>query len=200
MKNKKILRKKVWDDLTNNNLIIPPKSAYGRIPIFKGSTEAAELIITTNEYLESNIIFSSPDSAQIKVREYALKDKKTLIMATPKLKNGYILIKPENVTGVEEYASTIEGAFKAGELIDSFPKVDMVVEGSVAVDLHGNRLGKGGGYGDMEISHLFQENVISDKTPIVTTVHKIQILDEIPAEEHDKQINMIVTPKNIIRI
>lgn len=200
MRNKKTLRRRVWDTLTNNNLIIPPKSAYGRIPNFKGSIEAAELLRSTDEWIDSNTIFCSPDTAQIKVREFALKDNKTLVMATPKLKYDYLSINPENAVGIEEHASTIEGAFEIGRRVDKFPKIDMVIEGSVAVDLNGNRLGKGGGYGDMEISHLFQEEVIDNKTPIVTTVHKIQIVDKIPVEEHDKQINMIVTPLNIIRI
>ena len=76
----------------------------------------------------------------------------------------------------------------------------MVVEGSVAVDMSGGRLGKGGGYGDMEISHLVEVSSININTPVVSTVHDIQIIDDVPNESHDQKINMIVTPQNVFRI
>ncbi len=113
---KKHLRNYIWDSLKDKNLYIPPKSPYGRIPNFKGSTAGAELLRSTPQWKNSKTIFSSPDSAQKKVRELALKDKKLLIMASPKLKKGYQLINPENVEGNEKAASTINGAFKFGEI------------------------------------------------------------------------------------
>ena len=76
----------------------------------------------------------------------------------------------------------------------------MVIEGSVAVDIYGERLGKGGGYGDMEISYLKNNKLINPNTPIVTTVHEIQIIERIPSEPHDEKINMIITPERILRI
>ena len=76
----------------------------------------------------------------------------------------------------------------------------MVVEGSVAVDMSGGRLGKGGGYGDMEISHLMEVGSTKFNTPVVSTVHDIQIIEDVPKEAHDQKINMIVTPKNVFRI
>jgi len=83
--------------------------------------------------------------------------------------------------------------------LKSFPKW-ISPKGSVAVDRFGNRLGKGGGYGDMEIKHLLYEKSISHDTPIVTTVHELQIIESVPIEVHDQKINMIVTPKEITRI
>ena len=178
----------------------PAKPPYGRIPDFLGSTEAAEMLRNTEEWQNSEVIFSSPDSAQIKVREFALLDKKLLIMASPRLKDGFFLIDPYSVRGNEKTASTINGAFKFGKKIHEFPKIDMIVEGSVAVDKSGNRLGKGGGYGDREISELLSKKAITTSTPVVTTVHEVQIIDEVPIEEHDQKINMIVTPERVIRI
>lgn len=194
------IRQSIWSYLDLNKLSIPPKPPQGRIPNFKGSDTAARLLRNTEEWMNSLVIFSSPDSAQKKVRQYVLKDGKILITATPKLKKGYLLIDPADTLGKEKKASSIKGAFEFGKTIHTFPKIGMVVEGSVAVDLGGNRLGKGGGYGDMEISHLFAQKAIDDKTPIVTTVHEAQIIDKVPTEVHDKKINMIVTPKRVIRI
>jgi len=200
IRDKELLRERIWDIIDCQELSKFPKSVRGRIPNFKGAFKAAQMLKNTYEWMNSKIIFSSPDSAQMKVREYALMDGKTLIMASPKLKRGYLLIRPENASGHEKEASTIKGAFRFGESIKEFPEVDLVVEGSVAVDFRGGRLGKGGGYGDKEISHLFNTGSISESTPIVTTVHEVQIMDEIPLEVHDEKINMIVTPERVIRI
>ena len=199
MENKKeSARTKIWEDMERNNISV--SSSHGRIPNFHGSIKASNLLKNTIEWKVSNTIFVSPDTAQKTVRENVLKDGKNLIMPTPKLLNGYIKLEPSHTTGHEKEASTIEGAFKHGRLITSPPNIDLVVEGSVAVDMYGGRLGKGGGYGDMEISYLKNNNLIGPDTPVVTTVHEIQIIEMIPLEPHDEKINMIVTPERVLRL
>ncbi|HEY0196379.1 MAG TPA: 5-formyltetrahydrofolate cyclo-ligase, partial [Methanobacterium sp.] len=150
MNDKGKLREEVWNLLEVKGLT-SGKINSGRIPKFKGALKAAMMLKNTLEWENSRVIFSSPDSAQTKVREYALRDGKVLIMASPKLKKGYLYINPEDASGQESMASTIRGAFKIAKTVRDFPTVDLVVEGSVAVDPTGGRLGKGGGYGDQEI-------------------------------------------------
>jgi 5-formyltetrahydrofolate cyclo-ligase len=70
----------------------------------------------------------------------------------------------------------------------------------VAVDRKGNRLGKGGGYGDQEISHLLKVKAIDEGTPRATTVHDSQLVEKVPTEAHDQKLNLIVTPHRVIRI
>ncbi len=109
---KESVRKMIWNEMINQG--ISRSDSYGRIPDFKGSKRAAELLRNTCEWKKSAIIFVSPDTAQIKVRENCLIDGKTLIMASPKLLNGYILINPKSVKGSEKEAATIKGAFNYG--------------------------------------------------------------------------------------
>jgi len=199
MKKRKI-RKLIWDRLHKLGISKRPKGDYGRIPDFKGSRAAALHLSRTKEWKKSRIVFSSPDSAQRPVRELALIHGKDLIMPTPRLKKGYLLIRSDNIRGYERLASTIRGAYKFGSPLKDFPKVDIVIEGSVAVDMDGNRLGKGGGYGDREIKELKVHGAISHYTPIVTTVDEAQIIERVPVEAHDEKINMIVTPHRVIRI
>ena len=71
----------------------------------------------------------------------------------------------------------------------------MAVIGSVAVDLEGHRLGKGGGYGDREISLAKKYDAL-----IATTVHSLQIVDNIPIEPWDQSVNIISTEKEYIEI
>lgn len=77
--------------------------------------------------------------------------------------------------------------------------VDLVVCGSVAVDHRGVRLGKGAGYSDIEVGLLVDAGRIGEKTTIVTTVHDLQVVDElIPAAPHDFRVRYIVTPTRVI--
>jgi 5-formyltetrahydrofolate cyclo-ligase len=195
---KESIRTMIWDNMERNNISISYN--HGRIPNFHGSNKASNLLRNTIEWKNSNTIFVSPDTAQKSVRKNVLTDNKYLIMPTPKLLNGYIKLEPSTIIGYEDEASTIEGAFKHGQLITTPPHIDMVVEGSVAVDMYGGRLGKGGGYGDIEISYLKNNKLIKPDTSIVTTVHEIQIIERIPLESHDEKINMVVTPERIIRL
>ena len=195
---KQKLRKTIYNDLIEHQ--ISTIHCIGRIPDFKGSEEAAENLRQTLEWNMSHTIFVSPDTAQRKVRENALMDNKLLIMVTPKIQDGYLKLDPESLQKHENEASTKEGAFKYGKKIDELPKVDLVVEGSVAVDLEGGRLGKGGGYGDREIEYLKKTGSIKPDTPILSTVHNLQIIEQVPTEGHDQKINMIVTPDKVLRI
>jgi len=70
----------------------------------------------------------------------------------------------------------------------------------VAVSLDGGRLGKGTGYSDQEYSMLKNAGSLTAQTPIVTTVHDIQIVEIIPREQWDVPVDIIVTPTQIIRV
>jgi len=118
-------------------------------------------------------------------------------MASPRLKKGFILIEPNKVRSKERFASTIKGAFKYGVETEDFPKPDLIVQGSVAVDRHGHRLGKGRGYGDTEIKALRR---MFGTVPIVTTVHDVQVVEAVPFEEKDEKVSIVATPTRVIRV
>ncbi|MEM5771188.1 MAG: 5-formyltetrahydrofolate cyclo-ligase [Candidatus Aenigmatarchaeota archaeon] len=194
---KKKLRERIWKLLEKECVARFPFPIKGRIPNFEGSEKAAELLRNLPEWKNAKVIFSSPDYAQKKVRELALKDGKMLIVATPKIKKGYLVIKPEDVKGREEIASTIKGAFKYGNILKNLIKPDLIIIGSVAVDKFGYRLGKGGGYGDREIKTFLE---MFGKITIATTIHELQVVEMVPRDEHDTKVDYIVTQKRIIPI
>ncbi|MEM2994427.1 MAG: 5-formyltetrahydrofolate cyclo-ligase [Candidatus Bathyarchaeia archaeon] len=194
---KQLLREAVWREMERLGIAVFPLPCKGRIPNFVGANVAAEKLRQLEEWKKAKVVFVNPDSPQRKVRENALKDGKILVMASPKLEKGFILLNPANVKGREGFASTIKGAFKFGVLTQDFPKPDLIVEGSVAVDLGGHRLGKGGGYGDVEIALLKRR---FGEIPVATTVHDIQIVENVPFEEKDEKVSIIVTPTKIIHV
>lgn len=194
---KQQLREQIWLKMEKSGVATFPLPCRGRIPNFDGADVAAYRLSRLEEWEKAEIIFVSPDSPQRMVREKALKDGKIVVMASPNLRKGFIMIRPESVVGRERFASTIKGALTLGKEAYEFPKPDLVVEGSVAVDQKGFRLGKGRGYGDLEIKILknrFGEILVA------TTVHDLQVVESVPFEEKDEKVSIIVTPTRVIRV
>jgi 5-formyltetrahydrofolate cyclo-ligase len=194
---KEQLRNDIWTLLEQRNVAIFPLPARGRIPNFIGSDKAADLVRTLPEWKEAEVIFANPDSPQKKIRELALKDGKLLIMASPRLKHGLLQINPQDVKGKEKAASSIKGAFKYGKPAGDMPKPDLIITSCVAIDRSGWRLGKGGGYGDIEVKKIRDE---FGEIPVVTAVHSLQLVESVPHVEHDARVDIIVTPQEVYRV
>ncbi len=179
-----------------------PRPVFHRIPNFVGAKKAAQKLRELPEYKAARTIFCNPDSPQRPVREVALRDGKIVVMATPRLRKGFLLLDPNTIPRDSiSRASTIRGAFKHGRFVEpSEVKVDLFVAGSVAVSPDGGRLGKGTGYSDKEYAILKNSGGLTPKTPVVTTVHDVQIVEKIPREEWDVSVDVIVTPTRVIRV
>lgn len=194
---KERLRNEIWTLLEQRKVAIFPLPVRGRIPNFIGSDKAAGLVRTLPQWRKARVVFSCPDSPQKKIREFALRDGKILIMASPRLKHGFLQINPQDVKRKEEAASSIKGAFKYGKTVEDMPGPDLIITSCVAVDRSGWRLGKGGGYGDIEVKKVRDE---FGEIPVVTTVHSLQLAVSVPHVEHDARVDVIVTPDRIYRI
>lgn len=132
----------------------------------------------------------------------ALTDGKTVVIATPRLRKVFLLLGPNNVPFNHRYeASFVNGAFKYGLSVKPAEiKIDLFISGSMAVTLNGGRLGKGTGYSDQEYIILKNAGSLTPPTPVVTTVHDIQIVENIPIDKWDISVNIIVTPTQLIRV
>jgi 5-formyltetrahydrofolate cyclo-ligase len=195
---KEAIRERVWRELEMRRVAAFPRPVRGRIPNFVGSREAAIRLRSLSFYRSAETVFANPDAAQLPVREMALRDGKCVIMATPRLREGFITIDPREVKD-PNVAATIRGAFKYGRKTDLRGiKVDLIVEGSVAVDRKGGRVGKGGGFGDLEFAILREVGSITDATPLITTVHPLQIVEKVPMTDHDVPVDFIITPDGTI--
>jgi 5-formyltetrahydrofolate cyclo-ligase len=114
-------------------------------------------------------------------------------MAVPRLRAG----KPFLHLGDD---ATIKARGARPVAIDELEHVDLVVCGTVAVNREGVRVGKGGGYSDLEFALLVERGLVDDATAIVTTVHPLQVLDEeLPETEHDFRVDVVVTADETIR-
>ena len=199
------LRQQVWAALSAAKATRFP-GPEGRIPNFVGAEAAAERLRGTDAWQAAGTLKSNPDSPQWPVRQRALEDGKLLFMAVPRLaeEEPFFLLDPEQLAGSAREASSIKGAVKSARPVglDELKPVDLVVAGTVAAGLDGARLGKGGGFSDLEFAVASEAGLIGPETVVVTTVHEAQVLParEIPTTDHDVTLDLIVTPERVIEI
>jgi 5-formyltetrahydrofolate cyclo-ligase len=196
------IRERVWELLEREQVTEPGVRGY--IPAFTGADVAADLLASLPEWEAARVIKVVPDRAQQPVRERALRDGKLVYMAVPKLAEDppFCELDPCCLPVPPDEAAYREVAAKVARKVGTsqMRPVDMVVCGSVAVNLDGARLGKGAGYSDLEMAILAEAGLIGPATVIVTMVHPLQVLDEpIPEAGHDFSVDLIVTNCGVVR-
>jgi 5-formyltetrahydrofolate cyclo-ligase len=200
---KAALRAEVWEALRAAKVARFPGAA-GRIPNFTGAEAAAARLREVPEWKSAGTVKANPDSPQLPVRQRALEDGKTLYMAVPRLAEPepFFALDPDHLAESPRKAASISGASRSARrvAVGDMTPVDLVVMGSVAVAEDGARLGKGGGFADLEFALAMAAGLIGASTIIVTTVHEIQVrpAGDIPVTSHDVPIDLIVTPERVI--
>ena len=70
--------------------------------------------------------------------------------------------------------------------------IDLMIVPALAVDKKGNRLGRGGGSYDRALDSFSGFSV--------ALVYENEVLEELPTEEHDVPVRLLLTPEKLIRI
>ena len=205
MRSKDQVRKAVWVAMDREGVSRFP-GAEGRIPNFAGAKLAAQKLAGHRLWKRARVVKANPDSPQTHVRRLALEEGKVLVMAVPRLRDQhpFRLLDPRKLSAKQvREAATIKGALRHGKVValEELPEIDFVLCGSVAANLSGARVGKGGGFSDLEYALLIEEGLIDTHTMVATTVHPIQIVREhLPLTDHDLPIDMIATPRAVIEL
>ncbi len=71
-------------------------------------------------------------------------------------------------------------------------EIDLCIVPGLAFDLHGNRIGYGKGFYDGLLKNI--------KAPKIALAYEFQLYEMLPAEDHDIQIDHIITESQIINI
>lgn len=71
-----------------------PRPVFGRIPNFKGAEEACRNLVSLSAFAEAAVVKINPDAPQRPCREAALAAGKTLVMPTPRIREGFLLLDP----------------------------------------------------------------------------------------------------------
>ena len=201
---KEEVRERVWSRLEESGEALFP-GARGRIPNFRGAAAAADRLAATPEWRRARVVKCNPDAPQRPVRLRALREGKVVFMAVPRLaeRKCFWKLDPKRLDGSAlPAAATIRGAARLATPVGprELPHVDLIVAGSVAVNRKGVRVGKGGGYSDLEFAIGREVGAIDETTVVATTVHRLQLLDRaLPATAHDFFVEVIATPDSILR-
>jgi 5-formyltetrahydrofolate cyclo-ligase len=201
-RSKQAIREQVWSLLTERGVARFP-GAMGRIPNFIGAEAAARRLAESPAWRAARVVKCNPDAPQLPVRVLALRQGKRLFMAVPRLREErcFLELDPRRLAGRERAAASIGGAARFGRptLPKDMPKIDLIVAGSVAVDRDGARVGKGGGFSDLEFALLTELGLVGRWTTVATTVHPLQLVRApIPMLAHDIPLDLIATPDKLI--
>jgi 5-formyltetrahydrofolate cyclo-ligase len=199
---KQAIRERVWQAMQVHGAARFP-GTRGRIPNFVGAERAALRLGGLPEWRRARVIKIKPDAPQLPVRRLALREGKLVYMAVPRLRAlaCFIELDPARLGARCARAATIAGSAEHGRPVelDKMRPVDLIVCGAVGVNGRGMRVGKGGGYSDLEFGLLVEHALVSMLTPVVTTVHPLQIVPAaIEQRPHDLVLDRIVTPDRVL--
>jgi 5-formyltetrahydrofolate cyclo-ligase len=202
---KDALRAEVWSLLEQRQIAIG--TPYSRIPNFVGAEKAADLLASLPIWQNARVVKCNPDPPQIPVRLKALQDGKILYAPVPELVKEFPFVEldPEVLTrkGIPlELVAPSEGAVAHGKKVNfnEMQPFDIAIVGCVAVTRNGGRTGKGGGFADLELGIFREMGLVKPETPIVTTVHSSQVVDDnrILMFGHDSALHWIITENEVI--
>ena len=207
---KQAIRERVWDTLEGRGVARFPFPPHDRIPNFDGARTAAQRATETAAFESAETVKANPDSPQLPLRRAALRAGKTVYMAVPRLRDErcFYELDPAELDDIEAAPAVSNVADHARQVgPEAVGEIDLVVSGSVGVTTDGARIGKGEGYSDLEYAVLSELGLVDAATPVLTTVHELQVLDgpdsavpdvAVPVDAHDVPMDYVVTPERVI--
>lgn len=202
MLSKQDVRESVWNRL----------GQVGTIPYFDEAFVAAlHLTNTWDEWRTVKRLVVGPDESMVPFWVRALQSGIDVFMAVPrlekpwpfvKLRNRYELRRPEVDWSDEAAVKKLRDlAYHTGiRVYPELPHIDVIAGGSVAVDNQGNRVGKGMGFLGIERTILLLSGAVDPDVPVVTLVHSIQVVEQVPTDAHDECLAAYATEKGLVVI
>jgi 5-formyltetrahydrofolate cyclo-ligase len=204
MDDKQSFRDRVWSSIDAAPDARRAPGAVGRIPNFVGAEEAGRRLSELSEWRQARVVKMNPDSPMLGLRARAIDEGKLVYMAVPKLTDvlPFIALEKSRLPIGALEAASVDGAAAHGQptALADMLEIDLIVSGSVAVNSEGVRIGKGGGYADIEYALLAELGLVTADTPLATCVHDLQVLNEpLPETPHDFRVDIIATPTRVLR-
>src|SRR5262245_29033504 len=191
------VREQIWRAMAARGVARFP-GARGRIPNFVGAERAALHLTALRAWRDARVVKINPDAPQLPVRRMALREGKVVYMPVPRLQalDCFLELDPERLGSHTAQAASIKGAERFGRRVrlEEVPAIDLIVCGAVAVNGKGARVGKGGGFSDLEYGLLAETGRVKARTVIATTIHPLQLLPQaIEMQPFDIPVDVAVT-------
>ncbi|MBR1647834.1 MAG: 5-formyltetrahydrofolate cyclo-ligase [Selenomonadaceae bacterium] len=156
------------------------------------SRELVRKFLATELYRESKILMayaSRPDELQLtELFNACFVDGKILAIPLIVSKGEMSAVEVPNFDALELGAFNIFTVKPELRKFVDAEKIDCVIVPGAAFDIHGGRLGLGGGYYDRFLLHAVKAHKIA-------FAYDFQLVDNLPKEFHDVKIDSVMTPK-----
>ena len=200
---KAALRREIWSAMSAAKVARFPGAA-GRIPNFTGAEAAAERLRATPEWQGGRHAEGQPGLPAAAGAPAGAGGRQDRVhgRAPAGQPEPFFALDPGHLSEPPRKAASISGATRSARRVRlaDLSAVDLVVMGSVAAGEDGARLGKGGGFADLEFALASMRRPDRAGHLCVTTVHELQVVPAgaIPLTGHDVPVDLIVTPDRII--
>uniref|UniRef100_A0A6P7H245 Methenyltetrahydrofolate synthase domain-containing protein-like n=1 Tax=Diabrotica virgifera virgifera TaxID=50390 RepID=A0A6P7H245_DIAVI len=169
------IREKVWKYLISNKITNFPKPY--RIPNFQEIEEASLKLLDLPAFKSAKSVEVLSDKPLASIRELVITNNKDLYVPILRSQKCFMRkLKLDEKTDTKTIVSSW-GIHHIGEKVEVTGdiKFDIFVLGSVAVSKDGYRIGKGGGFVDLEFAIYKEMKAITEDTIIITIVHDSQV-------------------------
>jgi 5-formyltetrahydrofolate cyclo-ligase len=126
------------------------------------------------------------------IRESLSMGKRVILPKVDKENHRLQLYEIKSISELTKGYMGIPEPHPTEERIMILEDIDLVIVPGAGYDYSGNRLGYGGGYYDILLSGK------KNNMPVIALAYEEQLVDAIPAEQHDVIVDMIVTDLRVI--
>jgi 5-formyltetrahydrofolate cyclo-ligase len=157
-----------------------------------------ELVLSIPEFINAKTIvfyaaFRSEVGTRTLIEESLVREKRVVLPKVNKAMHTLMLYEMKNMDELTPGYMGIPEPPQMDERLVGIDDADLVVVPGAGFDFAGNRLGYGAGYYDSLLSQR------TKMIPVIALAYEEQIVDSIPAEQHDVKVDMIVTDRRVIR-
>lgn len=184
MESKSKIRKRVLN--VRNNM--------SKEDVKKNSNAIMDKITSLDIYKHSKVVFIYMDFKNEVMTSNLIKrmlsEKKRVVIPYTDSINTVLI--PSEITKESDLKQNSFGYYEPKSILPvNIEEIDLVIVPGVVFDKNLNRIGFGKGYYDKILNRL------KPSAKKVALAHDFQVLEDIPAEEHDVKMDMIITEKNI---
>lgn len=199
------IRKEVWNRLYDEDLLEIPTLPYKIVPFFKGMDAAVEKLLELDVVKNTDKILLSMEKTLRTLRYRILQMKDTMYATTYRshLSTVCRVDAPENANKFAyKQCANLVIKNRNNSIMEGEVQFDILVVSSVAVTKTGKRICKDDLLGELEFCILSYLGYVTPETVIVTLVHDLQVVDDLPSEgveQHSLPVDYIVTPTQVIK-
>ncbi|KAF2877258.1 hypothetical protein BDV95DRAFT_481015 [Massariosphaeria phaeospora] len=186
-------------------------------PDFRRSSYATDRLVELPCYKAAVTLLVTPDNSLEGLRHRALRDGKKLLVATHRLRRGFVLLDPRYIDEDRyETASWLDGMERPGvgqpvslaKIQQDGITVDMCAIGGLAFNQQGVVLWEGSAFFEVQWAMLYDIKALARETPVAALVHGCQVVNEEefalqrfkPDQTAEVQCDFVVTPERVIQV